>query len=405
MGSINTFPITTQKASEQGAVTTLDPSDSFRVLAAGLNKRILFSSLQALIGAQASNANLYIYAGITPSVIGQNILAQTVPTGTSYTNINHAGVWSYLTALQVVADLVNNGQAVDQATAQYLANKIIGGIQFGAGTSGDSVGAVTDIPQPSDTYLLRLIKVGYTGGLLNFRFTGSTDVTFPKSGVLATIGKLNAISDSTQAAAATLNLDSADGGQADVSGSGISITAVTLAENSTKLVRFTGVNTLVAGASLILPSGLGSIPTDAGSYATFIGGAGGVVTVKDFTKGDGSQIANISGGSIDNLSYVGLDAPGDYTARVRAGTGTLTAARYLSLRLLDGDRVLTLGGDVSIAGNLTTTGAPEWYNGTGSPEGVVTGTRGAIYTRTDGGSGTTLYVKESASGNTGWAAK
>ena len=43
--------------------------------------------------------------------------------------------------------------------------------------------------------------------------------------------------------------------------------------------------------------------------------------------------------------------------------------------------------------------------GTGSPEGVVTATVGSLYTRTDGGANTTLYVKESGTGNTGWVAK
>lgn len=42
--------------------------------------------------------------------------------------------------------------------------------------------------------------------------------------------------------------------------------------------------------------------------------------------------------------------------------------------------------------------------GTGSPEGAVTGTVGQLYRRTDGGAGTTLYTKESGSGNTGWVA-
>jgi hypothetical protein len=43
--------------------------------------------------------------------------------------------------------------------------------------------------------------------------------------------------------------------------------------------------------------------------------------------------------------------------------------------------------------------------GSGSPEGVVTAVVGKLYTRTDGGAGTTLYVKESGTGNTGWVAK
>ena len=42
--------------------------------------------------------------------------------------------------------------------------------------------------------------------------------------------------------------------------------------------------------------------------------------------------------------------------------------------------------------------------GTGSPEGVVASSVGTIYVRTDGGVGTTLYTKESGTGNTGWIA-
>lgn len=43
--------------------------------------------------------------------------------------------------------------------------------------------------------------------------------------------------------------------------------------------------------------------------------------------------------------------------------------------------------------------------GSGTPEGAVTAPVGAIYHRTDGGAGTSFYVKESGSGNTGWVAK
>ena len=44
-------------------------------------------------------------------------------------------------------------------------------------------------------------------------------------------------------------------------------------------------------------------------------------------------------------------------------------------------------------------------SGEGDPEGAVTAPVGTLYTRTDGGAGSTLYVKESGTGNTGWAAK
>lgn len=46
-----------------------------------------------------------------------------------------------------------------------------------------------------------------------------------------------------------------------------------------------------------------------------------------------------------------------------------------------------------------------YRNGTGSPEGVVTAPVGSVYTNKSGGAGTTLYIKESGSGNTGWIAK
>lgn len=44
-------------------------------------------------------------------------------------------------------------------------------------------------------------------------------------------------------------------------------------------------------------------------------------------------------------------------------------------------------------------------SGTGSPEGAVTAPVGIIYLRADGSAGSTLYVKEAGTGNTGWVAK
>ncbi len=43
--------------------------------------------------------------------------------------------------------------------------------------------------------------------------------------------------------------------------------------------------------------------------------------------------------------------------------------------------------------------------GSGSPEGVVTAPTGSIYLNLNGGANTTLYVKTSGTGNTGWTAK
>ena len=45
------------------------------------------------------------------------------------------------------------------------------------------------------------------------------------------------------------------------------------------------------------------------------------------------------------------------------------------------------------------------FQGAGSPNSVLAASIGSLYLRTDGGASTTLYVKESGSGNTGWVAK
>jgi hypothetical protein len=59
---------------------------------------------------------------------------------------------------------------------------------------------------------------------------------------------------------------------------------------------------------------------------------------------------------------------------------------------------ILLGTGAAAPTSLFTTGA-------GSPEGVITAAVGSIYTRTDGSTSTTLYVKTSGTGNTGWTAK
>ena len=63
---------------------------------------------------------------------------------------------------------------------------------------------------------------------------------------------------------------------------------------------------------------------------------------------------------------------------------------------------LIVSGGVGIAGAVNSL-----YQrvGSGTPEGVVTAPVGAVFHRTNGGAGTSFYVKESGTGNTGWIAK
>jgi len=57
--------------------------------------------------------------------------------------------------------------------------------------------------------------------------------------------------------------------------------------------------------------------------------------------------------------------------------------------------------DLVVKVNALLTGTQEGY---GSPEGVVDASVGTLYRRLDGGVGTILYTKTTASGNTGWSA-
>lgn len=57
------------------------------------------------------------------------------------------------------------------------------------------------------------------------------------------------------------------------------------------------------------------------------------------------------------------------------------------------------------ASPLTFTAGPIIAVGTGTPEGAVTAPVGSLFLRTNGGAATSLYVKESGAGNTGWVGK
>ena len=74
--------------------------------------------------------------------------------------------------------------------------------------------------------------------------------------------------------------------------------------------------------------------------------------------------------------------------------GTTTGSKYAELTHNGTNMILTDSNSGAI-----------WRTGAGSPEGSITAPVGSLYTRTDGGASTTLYVKESGSGNTGWVAK
>lgn len=63
---------------------------------------------------------------------------------------------------------------------------------------------------------------------------------------------------------------------------------------------------------------------------------------------------------------------------------------------------LAVNGVVAATSYRQGASGPTWSSGSGTPEGTITAPIGSTFSRTNGSTGTSLYVKESGSGNTGW---
>ena len=85
---------------------------------------------------------------------------------------------------------------------------------------------------------------------------------------------------------------------------------------------------------------------------------------------------------------IGLTGDDDFHFKVSANGSSYTEALILN----------------RTTGAMTIAGGAIIMAGTGTPEGIKTAPVGSIFLRTDGGASTTLYVKQSGTGNTGWAA-
>jgi hypothetical protein len=97
----------------------------------------------------------------------------------------------------------------------------------------------------------------------------------------------------------------------------------------------------------------------------------------------------------------------------RFGTGSVTASRIRQTATnFSSYNAHDLGNSSQPWGSLYagsiamgSSAAPKILTGVGTPLGAVSAPVGSIFLRSDGGAGTSFYVKESGTGNTGWAAK
>jgi hypothetical protein len=115
-------------------------------------------------------------------------------------------------------------------------------------------------------------------------------------------------------------------------------------------------------------------------------------------------------GSVTNLIYGNCDVISGVTRSVTLGYNLLASSSDTVLIGTDNvSNSMSLNGNILTINRVATqrvdVGGLSIIPGAGSPEGVVTAPVGSLYLRSDGGAGTTLYVKQSGTGNTGWVAK
>lgn len=131
------------------------------------------------------------------------------------------------------------------------------------------------------------------------------------------------------------------------------------------------------------------------------------------------------GGFIDSIDVeLGEGSPGPRGSRIFTGpsnpTGLPTESIYFGgyTSFVQGDLFIitepsdtgdiyeyNVGDGSGSWAKVVTKWGLNWYTGVGSPEGVVVAQVGSLYTNSSGGTSTTLYVKTSGTGNTGWTAK
>jgi hypothetical protein len=97
-------------------------------------------------------------------------------------------------------------------------------------------------------------------------------------------------------------------------------------------------------------------------------------------------------------------AGSEFLAGVQSSANVkITPAQLKTFVLTTPNIGVATGTSLSVTGSVTI-GTASILSGTGSPESVVSAPVGSIFMRTDGGTNTSVYRKETGSGNTGWIA-
>lgn len=242
-----------------------------------------------------TNAGTYWYCSTTGTIImGTSANAWTITTPSNSittpvslanggTAVNAASASDALSSLGVIQCTAVGGTAnaitctIGANTTAYRTGQIF---ILPVGTT--NTGSVTLTPTPSGSSALaaKTIKKRSVGGRINLvanDLIGGNAVLLQYDGTdLILESQRGWAHGADVVCAATIDLTSTTGDLIDVTGSTGPVTAITLPEGESRLVRFTGTPTLTNGASLVLP-GAANITVAAGDFALFRGYASGVV--------------------------------------------------------------------------------------------------------------------------------
>lgn len=205
-----------------------------------------------------------------------------------------------------------------------------------------------------------------------------------------------------------------------VNGTALSSKAVVVTGNTVTGCTTYGVRS--QGAAQITISGnTFQLTGSAGIYvaaATYVTVAGNVVDDQAQTMNDGiffdncvylTCTGNMVSGVDNNGVLVFATSAISIRAFVFANAIDIFAGTAVSTNLSGGATLSTqsqmFGNSDGAVNRLDWASSVLLYSSTGSPEGVVGGGVGSLYLRRDGGANTTLYIKESGAGTTGWIAK
>lgn len=155
--------------------------------------------------------------------------------------------------------------------------------------------------------------------------------------------------------------------------------------------------------------------TEARQYAAsqVVKGTLGKGFIVKYTNGNTVAFTGVGKYNSGEINLFDSTAIKYYKMRDTLGAWTVNSYKPLSFRIRDVRAMyidtttnrVTVDSTLVASSGMVIGATTIFRTGTGSPESVVTAPIGSLWLRTDGSTSTTLYIKTSGAGNTGWTAK